>query len=96
MPPRATFAVRPMKRPKRKVMIADRALIKLLAQAIVKTKSQNAVITLNDILARIVWKYVGSGSAENEVLKIASQVNTTVAALLYIDIIEMRAKRRNK
>lgn len=85
-----------MKRPKRKVMIADRALIKLLARAISKTNRQNTVIMLNNILARIVWKYADSGSAENEVLKIARQVNATVAALLYIDIIEMRAKRRNK
>lgn len=85
-----------MKRPKRKVMAADRALIKLLARTIAKTNSQNTVIMLNDILARTVWKYVGSGSAENEVLKIANQVNTTVAALLYVDIIEIRAKRREE
>lgn len=85
-----------MKRPKRKVMAANRALIKLLARTIAKTNSQNAVIILNDILARIVWKYVGSGSAENEVLKIANQVNTTVTALLYVDIIEIRAKRREE
>lgn len=85
-----------MKRPKRKVMAADRALIKLLARTIAKTNSQNTVIMLNDILARTVWKYVGSGSAENEALKIANQVNTTVAALLYVDIIEIRAKRREE